>query len=168
MRLDETVVNFTSHRGHQIPAFRILRWGGRYQALGPAYLWLYTRGDNQRLRAIFGRCADPAPKQTVPKKTPGQAGGEGFPCDSARRGKESRRIDRPTIGLPARLCQPITLSLPFRNSHAIVARWASSHMAMRSALERSAPWSQRVWQVQHMLAILKSCDLMDFPFPSLS
>jgi hypothetical protein len=61
--------------------------GGRYQALGPAYLWLYTRGDNQRLRAIFGRCADPAPKQTVPKKTPGQAGGGVFPVTLLGEGK---------------------------------------------------------------------------------
>ena len=147
MRLDETVVNFTSHRGHQIPAFRILKWGGADTRPLARRTFGCIRGETTKGYELFSVAAPTRPPPNCTKKNPRTGRGRGFPCDSARRGKESRRIDRPTIGLPAQLCQPTTLSLPFRNSHAMVARWASSHISTLSALERSAPWSQRVWHL---------------------
>lgn len=147
MRLDETVVNFTSHRGHQIPAFRILKWGGPIPGPWPGVPLAVYEGGQPKATSYFRSLRRPGPQTNCTKKNPRTGRGRGFPCDSARRGKESRRIDRPTIGLPAQLCQPTTLSLPFRNNHAMVARWASSHISTLSALERSAPWSQRVWHL---------------------
>ena len=74
MRLDETVVNFTSHRGHQIPAFRILRWGGRYQALGPAIpvplRWLGYE--------LFKVAAPTRPPNKLYQKKPPDRPGAGF------------------------------------------------------------------------------------------
>ena len=70
MRLDETVVNFTTHRGPQIEGFRILKWGGRYQALGPAYFWLPTRGTTKGYELVKVAAPTRPPFQSYQKKKP--------------------------------------------------------------------------------------------------
>ena len=108
------------------------------------------RGETTKDYELFSVAAPTRPPNKLYQKKPPDRPGAGFPCDSARRGKASRRIDRGNIarkGMYTSIGAYEICTWSFKKSQPTVFLWASSHISTLSVFERSAPWSQRVWHL---------------------
>ena len=132
----------------QKPAYEIR--GGPIPGPWPGVPLAVYEGRQPKTTSYFRSLRRPGPQTNCTKKNPRTGRGRGFPCDSARRGKASRRIDRGNIarkGMYTSIGAYEICTWSFKKSQPTVFLWASSHISTLSALERSAPWSQRVWHL---------------------
>jgi hypothetical protein len=132
----------------QKPAYEIR--GGPIPGPWPGVPLAVYEGRQPKTTSYFRSLRRPGPQTNCTKKNPRTGRGRGFPCDSARRGKASRRIDRGNIarkGMYTSIGAYEICTWSFKKSQPTVFLWASSHISTLSVFERSAPWSQRVWHL---------------------